>query len=120
MITELDPHEAEKLLAEKTLGRLGSISKGEPYAVPVYYHFDGENVYIHSPPGKKIVALHHHNRACLLVDEIADPYRWRSVIAYSDYEEAESHYGSASSWNSSVDCLICRRSSRRFRKMTEI
>jgi nitroimidazol reductase NimA-like FMN-containing flavoprotein (pyridoxamine 5'-phosphate oxidase superfamily) len=87
MINELNQPEIKKILADNTLGRLGCISDGEPYVVPVYYHFDGESIYIHSLPGKKIEALRKHHGACLLVDEIEDPYRWRSVIAYGDYEE---------------------------------
>jgi nitroimidazol reductase NimA-like FMN-containing flavoprotein (pyridoxamine 5'-phosphate oxidase superfamily) len=87
MINELNQNEIKKLLSENTLGRLGCISDGEPYVVPVYYYFDGESIYIHSLPGKKIEALRKHHGACLLVDEIEDPYRWRSVIAYGDYEE---------------------------------
>ena len=87
MINELNPGESKKILSDNTLGRLGCISEGEPYVVPVYFHFDGERIYIHSLPGKKIDALRTHPRACLLVDEIQDAYRWRSVIAYGEYEE---------------------------------
>ena len=55
--------------------------------VPVHYFYDGENVYIHSLPGKKITALRANGRACLQVDDIRDSYHWRSVIAYGNYEE---------------------------------
>ena len=87
MIDELNQSQTKKILADNTLGRLGCISGGEPYVVPVYYHFDGESIFIHSLPGKKIEALRTNHRACLLVDEIQDPYSWRSVIAYGNYEE---------------------------------
>ncbi len=79
--------EAAAILLQQNLGRLGCIAEGEPYVVPVHYFFDGENVYLHSLPGKKITALRAQPAACLQVDEIQDSYHWRSVIAYGSYEE---------------------------------
>ena len=75
------------ILREGTLGRLGCIADGEPYVVPVNYVFDERDIYVHSLPGKKIDALRASPRACLQVDEVKDPYHWRSVIAYGKYEE---------------------------------
>jgi nitroimidazol reductase NimA-like FMN-containing flavoprotein (pyridoxamine 5'-phosphate oxidase superfamily) len=75
------------ILREGSLGRLGCIADGGPYVVPVNYLFDGQDVYIHSLPGRKVDALRANPRACLQVDEIKDEYHWRSVIAYGNYEE---------------------------------
>jgi uncharacterized protein len=86
-IDKLTSKEAVEVLTQETLGRLGCIAEGEPYVVPVHYFFDGENIYIHSLPGKKITALRAQPRACLQVDDIQDSYHWRSVIAYGKYEE---------------------------------
>jgi nitroimidazol reductase NimA-like FMN-containing flavoprotein (pyridoxamine 5'-phosphate oxidase superfamily) len=86
-IDKLTTEEAAEVLKQGTLGRLGCIAEGEPYVVPVHYFYDGENIYIHSLPGKKITALRANGRACLQVDDIRDSYHWRSVIAYGNYEE---------------------------------
>ena len=86
-ISKLSEKEAAGVLLRQTLGRLGCIAEGEPYVVPAHYFFDGENLYMHSLPGKKITALRANGRACLQVDEIHDSYHWRSVIAYGNYEE---------------------------------
>lgn len=86
-IGNLTAEEARKILEQQTLGRLGCVADGEAYVVPVNYFFDGQNIYIHSLPGKKIAALRAHNRACLQVDVIHDSYHWQSVIAYGNYEE---------------------------------
>lgn len=86
-IDKLTAEEAAEVLSQGTLGRLGCIAEGEPYVVPVHYFYDGENIYIHSLPGKKITALRANGRACLQVDDIRDSYHWRSVIAYGNYEE---------------------------------
>jgi uncharacterized protein len=86
-IGKLGNTDALAILREGTLGRLGCIAEGWPYVVPVNYYFDGENIYIHTLPGKKLDALRANPRVCLQVDEIKDPYNWRSVIAYGTFEE---------------------------------
>lgn len=86
-IGKLAMEDALQVLKSGQLGRLGCIADGEPYVVPVNYIFDGQNIYVHSLPGKKINALQTNPRACLQVDEIEDPYHWRSVLAYGNYEE---------------------------------
>jgi uncharacterized protein len=86
-IGKLGNTDALAILHEGTLGRLGCIAAAWPYVVPVNYYFDGENIYIHTLPGKKLDALRANPRVCLQVDEIKDPYNWRSVIAYGTFEE---------------------------------
>ena len=88
MITELGPKEAEELLREQRLGRLGCTVDNEPYVVPVNYLFGEDGcIYIHTLPGQKVNQLRSNPRACLQVDDIADDYNGRSVIAYGSYEE---------------------------------
>lgn len=84
---KLSKEDALKLLGDGRLGRLGCIDDGEPYVVPINYFFDGEYIYVHSLPGKKINALRANPRICLQVDEIEDSYHWRSVVVYGNYEE---------------------------------
>ena len=86
-IGKLGNTDALAILREGTLGRLGCIAAGWSYVVPVNYYFDGENIYIHTLPGKKLDALRANPRVCLQVDEIKDSYNWRSVIAYGTFEE---------------------------------
>lgn len=87
MIKTLKIDEAMEMLGRGRLARLGCVAEGEAYVVPVHYYFDGECAYFHSLPGRKIDALRAHPRACLQVDEIDDNIRWRSVLAYGNYEE---------------------------------
>lgn len=86
-IGKLPEKEAAEVLLGQSMGRLGCIAEGEPYVVPVHYFFDGENIYLHSLPGRKIDALRINGRACLQTDDIHDSYQWRSAIAYGNYEE---------------------------------
>lgn len=78
-----------ELLNRGRMARLGCVAEGEAYVVPVHYYFDGECAYFHSLPGRKLDALRAHPRACLQVDEIADIFSWRSVLAYGNYEEIQ-------------------------------
>jgi uncharacterized protein len=86
-VGKLSDSDSQAVLRECTFGRLGCIADGGPYVVPVNYIFDGNFIYLHSLPGKKINALRANPRVCLQVDQIKDTYHWRSVIASGIYEE---------------------------------
>jgi len=87
MITRLSEVECRKLIQVSRLARLGCIVDREPYIVPLNYNFEDNSVYSHSLPGLKIKALRKNPRACVQVDEIESDLRWRSVLAYGDFEE---------------------------------
>lgn len=87
MINKLMEDEARDLLTEERLGRLGCISDGEPYVVPVNYIYDGECAIVHSLPGRKVIAMRLNPRVCLQVDRIENDFGWKSVMAFGSYEE---------------------------------
>jgi nitroimidazol reductase NimA-like FMN-containing flavoprotein (pyridoxamine 5'-phosphate oxidase superfamily) len=87
MICEIGEKESREFLREQILGRLGCSRDGEPYVIPVNYHYDGENIYVHTAHGRKIEILRANPHACLQVDEIKDAFNWRSVIAFGWFEE---------------------------------
>lgn len=89
MITKLEFKDAMELLGRGAVGRLGCIIDGGPYVVPVNYVFDGNSVFIHSLPGRKITAMRANPRICLQVDEVVNEFEWRSVIAFGSYEEVK-------------------------------
>jgi uncharacterized protein len=97
MISEMNDQEARELLQRGRLGRLGCCENGRPYVVPINYRFDGEQLYLHSLPGRKIDILRANPQACLQVDEIDDSFHWRSVQVFGQYEEItdEELYGRA-------------------------
>ena len=86
-VSKMEASDILAILKDRVLGRLGCIVEGTPYVVPVNYYFDGNDVYIHSLPGRKIDALRANPHACLQVDEIRDAYHWHSVIVYGRYDE---------------------------------
>ncbi|MFN0119870.1 MAG: pyridoxamine 5'-phosphate oxidase family protein [Blastocatellia bacterium] len=87
MITALGQNECRDLLRKQRIGRLGCCLDNQPYVIPVNYLFDGEDLYVHSLPGRKIETLRANPQACLQVDEIENNYNWRSVLAFGEYEE---------------------------------
>lgn len=89
MIKDLSQDKSRQLLLKGHLGRLGCISDGEPYVVPVNYLFDGESALIHSLPGRKIVAMRANPRVCLQVDEMENGFGWQSVLAFGTYQEID-------------------------------
>ena len=87
MITTLDSHEAQKVFQSARVARLGCIVNGEPYIVPINYNFENNCLYSHSLPGTKINGMRENPHACLQVDEIESDLRWRSAIAFGEFEE---------------------------------
>ena len=87
MFEEMGLREAKELLQQQTLGHLACVVEGEPYVVPTNYLYDGECLFFHSLPGRKINALRKNPRCCLQVAEIENEYNWRSVIAFGNFQE---------------------------------
>jgi nitroimidazol reductase NimA-like FMN-containing flavoprotein (pyridoxamine 5'-phosphate oxidase superfamily) len=87
MITMLNDQEAREVLQSARVARLGCIVNGEPYVVPINYHFEGDSLYSHSLQGLKINGLRENPRACVQVDEIDSDLNWRSAMAFGKFEE---------------------------------
>ena len=87
MISTLTAEQSYALLREGRVAHLGVIERGGPYVVPVNYVFDGEYIYLHSLPGRKVSAMRSDPRVCVQVDEVQDDFCWKSVIAFGRAEE---------------------------------
>ena len=87
MMKMLNTEEARRLLQTARVARLGCIVNGAPYVVPINCHLEGDYLYSHSLAGLKIAALRENPRACVQADEIESDLRWRSTIAFGEYEE---------------------------------
>lgn len=87
MFLRLSEEESRQMLREGRVARLGCIVDGGPYIVPINYYFENGCVYSHSLRGLKILALKENPKACLQVDVVESDIRWRSVLAFGNYEE---------------------------------
>src|SRR3990170_1690559 len=84
--------EIEDLLHNAIVGRIaccahGASGDGRPYLVPLAYGYDGNSIYAHSGPGRKLDLMRAEPRVTFEVDEAAAPDWWRSVIAEGTFEE---------------------------------
>ena len=83
----------EELLRTALVGRIACCAHGaeegdgRPYVVPLAYGYDGEAVYAHSGPGRKIRLMRAQPLVSFEVDQAEAPDRWRSAIAEGVYEE---------------------------------
>jgi uncharacterized protein len=87
MLGELTPTEVEDVLANGVIGRIGCLSSGRPYVVPVCYAYADGSVYGHSVEGQKLSALRDNPQVCFEVEDVRDLSNWRSVIAWGAPEE---------------------------------
>ena len=93
-IRHLPAEEIEALLRTAIVGRIaccghGLAGDGRPYLVPLAYGYDGDAIYAHSGPGRKLDLMRAEPRVTFEVDEAEAPDRWRSVIAEGSFEEID-------------------------------
>jgi nitroimidazol reductase NimA-like FMN-containing flavoprotein (pyridoxamine 5'-phosphate oxidase superfamily) len=91
-IRVLPPEAIERLLQTSIVGRIaccghGLTGDGRPYVVPLAYGYDGESVYAHSGPGRKLDLMRAEPRVTFEVDQAEASDQWRSVIAEGAFEE---------------------------------
>ena len=84
---ELSTGQIEDLLRNEVIARLGCLSDGRAYVVPVTYVYDGTYVWGHAMEGAKLAAMRADPRVCVEVEHVEDLSNWRSVIARGTFEE---------------------------------
>ncbi|WP_243073977.1 pyridoxamine 5'-phosphate oxidase family protein [Microbacterium sp. SS28] len=77
----LDDPVAQQLLASPVLARLAyNWSDGTPRVVPIWFHWDGRNVVVASPPGApKVKVLGSRPEVAVTIDTETFPYRVLSI-----------------------------------------
>ena len=89
MLGELDAQQCEDLLRSEVIARIGCLSDGRVYVVPVTYVYDGTYVYGHAMDGAKLRAMRANPQVCVEVEHVDDLSNWRSVIAWGTFEECD-------------------------------
>ena len=89
MLGELDAAQCEDVLRTEVIARIGCISDGRVYVVPVTYVYDGTYVYGHAMDGAKLRAMRANPQVCVEVEQVDDLSNWRSVIAWGTFEECD-------------------------------
>jgi nitroimidazol reductase NimA-like FMN-containing flavoprotein (pyridoxamine 5'-phosphate oxidase superfamily) len=87
LVHQLTDDECREFLKQTNLGRLACSRDDQPYIVPIYFDFDGADVYSFAIRGTKIAWMESNSKVCLEVDDILDQYNWTSVLVFGQYEE---------------------------------
>ena len=89
MLGELTAAQCEEVLRAAVIARIGCLSDGRIYVVPVTYVYDGTYVYGHAMDGAKLRAMRANPHVCVEVEQVDDLSNWRSVIAWGTFEECD-------------------------------
>lgn len=87
MLGTLEPADVERLLHAEVVGRIGCISNGRPYVVPVCYAYADGSVYGHTMAGMKRSAMRENPLVCFEVEHVDNLSTWESVIAWGTVKE---------------------------------
>lgn len=82
----LDPAGCREVLARNRLCTLSMLDDTAPYAVPLFYGFDGNALYLGLAEGRKTGALDRNPRVCITVVETGSGDTWTSVQVTGDAE----------------------------------
>lgn len=85
-IEPLDDAGCRELLARHRLCTLSMVDGLDPYAVPLYYGFDGETLYLGLAEGRKTAVLDTNGKICINVVEAGGGDRWASVQVTGEAE----------------------------------
>ena len=78
-IVPLNDAECRAVLERQRLCVVSVVDGEEPYAVPVFYGFDGQTLYLGVAEGRKTRALDVSARVYIVVTEVGPGDGWRSV-----------------------------------------
>jgi hypothetical protein len=76
---DLELAECHEIILRQRMGVISMLDAGGPYAVPVYYGFDGDSLYLGVSEGRKTRALDADPRVFITIVEPGEGDRWRSV-----------------------------------------
>ena len=83
-ILEMRDGEMYDLLRRISYGHLACSQDDQPYVVPIYFAYDGEDIFIYTTEGKKSAAMDHNPKVCLQVEEFLANSMWRSVVVIGE------------------------------------
>ena len=92
IIRELPLNEIEALIRRSFIGRIACcdhIGNGRPYLVPIAFGYDGNSLFAHSGPGRKLNTMRANPLVSVEMDEATAPDTWWSVVAEGAFEEID-------------------------------
>src|SRR6187402_3918508 len=83
-ILEMRNGEMYELLQRVGYGHLACSQGDQPYVVPIYFAYDGVDIFIYTTEGKKSAAMDSNPKVCLQVEEFLENSMWRSVVVIGE------------------------------------
>src|SRR6476469_8791505 len=83
-ILEMRDGEVYDLLRRVGYGHLACSQNDQPYVVPIYFAYDGEDIFIYTTEGKKSATMDNNPKVCLQVEEFLANSMWRSVVVIGE------------------------------------
>lgn len=83
---EMLPQEVQAFLRHNRMGVLSLAAEGRAYALPLFYGYDGRDVYFHTSGGRKQEYLPFTTEACFAVVRVESYDSWASVQAFGRVE----------------------------------
>jgi uncharacterized protein len=87
LIRNLERQECIEFLKQVGFGRLGCAHDNQPYVVPIYFAYEGEELFGFATEGQKIGWMRENPLVCVLADDIKSEHAWTSVLVMGRYEE---------------------------------
>ena len=87
LIQEMTGDECRIALGQTDFARLACVRGDQPYIVPIYFSYDGKQLYGITTLGQKIEWMRANPLVCLEIDERTNHYQWMSVVVFGRYEE---------------------------------
>ena len=86
MIEILEMHDSEigDLLKRVDYGHLACSRDDQPYVLPIYYAYDGNEIFMYTTAGMKSDVIKDNPKICLQVEEILENGAWRSVVVIGE------------------------------------
>ncbi|HEU5173577.1 MAG TPA: pyridoxamine 5'-phosphate oxidase family protein [Gemmatimonadaceae bacterium] len=88
-IEPLSLDECHALLGRHRLCTMSLVDGEEPYAVPLFYGFDGTTLHLGLAEGRKTRVLDANSRVCVTVTEVGPGDAWASVMVAGEAEWLE-------------------------------
>src|SRR5689334_18325623 len=79
-IVTLDDAECREILTQQRLCVIAMTDGDAPYAVPLFYGFDGERLWLGISDGRKTLLLDRNPRLSVVVTDVGPGNAWRSVV----------------------------------------
>jgi nitroimidazol reductase NimA-like FMN-containing flavoprotein (pyridoxamine 5'-phosphate oxidase superfamily) len=95
VIHELTAAECQDVLGRVSLGRLACCRGDQPYVVPVFIYFNGDDqcLYGFATVGQKVDWMRSNPKVCVEVDEVGDQTNWTTVLVFGRFEEVKGSAG---------------------------